>query len=293
MTEESPVKLRSLHLYPVKSCHRIDVDRATPGERGLQGDREWMITDDAGRFLTQRTHPALALVQPSHTETALVLRHPLLPTIAVPRLPDAHWPRRRVRIWDDEVDAAVAGVEACAWVSRAAGTDALLVRAGRFTARQPAGPWRGDRPAPVNFPDAYPLLVCSQASLDELNGRLPAPLPMTRFRPNLVIEGLPPYAEDGIEELRFGKVRLALVKACTRCSTTTIDQESGESSRQSARRAPDLSVRPRAAWGHVRAERAGDGRRGRRTPGGRSRDRRAPPRHLKAPPRRPEGSSSS
>jgi uncharacterized protein YcbX len=124
-----------------------------------------------------------------------------------------------------------AGVDACAWVSQAAGTEAaLLVRAGSFTERQPAGPWRGDRLAPVNFPDAYPLLVCSQASLDDLNGRLPAPLPMTRFRPNVVVEGLPPYAEDDIEELRFGEVRLRLVKACTRCSTTTIDQESGETS---------------------------------------------------------------
>ena len=104
------------------------------------------------------------------------------------------------------------------------------MRAGPFTERQPSGPWRGDRAAPVNFPDAYPLLVCNQASLEDLNRRLPAPLPMTRFRPNLVVDGLPPYAEDGIEELRFGAVRLGLVKACTRCSTTTIDQESGESS---------------------------------------------------------------
>ena len=230
MPEECPIVLRSLHLYPVKSCHRIDVDRAIPGERGLRGDREWMITDAAGRFLTQRTHPALVRIRPSYSDTALVLQHPHLPPLALPRPPDEDWPRRRVRIWDDEVDAAIAGADACAWVSEAAGTEALLVRAGSFTQRQPTGPWRGDHLAPVNFPDAYPLLVCSQASLDDLNGRLPAPVPMTRFRPNLVVDGLPPYAEDGIEELRFGKVRIRLVKACTRCSTTTIDQESGESS---------------------------------------------------------------
>lgn len=227
MIEECPVTLQSLHLYPVKSCHRIDVDSATAGERGLQGDREWLVTDSAGRFLTQRSHPALALIRPAFEADQLWLSHPRLAPLALPRDGDEGWPRRRVRVWDDEVDAALAGPEASAWVSEAVGADALLVRAGAATQRQPAGPWRGDLPAPVNFPDAYPLLVCNRASLEDLNGRLPEPLPMTRFRPNLVIDGLAPYAEDGIEELRFGAVRLRLVKACTRCSTTSIDQESG------------------------------------------------------------------
>jgi len=227
MITERPVTLRSLHLYPVKSCHRIDVDSATAGERGLQGDREWMITDASGRFLTQRTHPQLALVHPSYEDDALVLRHPRLAPLSVPREAEPTGLRRKVRVWDDEVDAAVASADACAWVSAAVGVEALLVRAGTFTRRQPSGPWSGDRAAPVNFPDGYPLLVCNRASLDDLNDRLPEPLPMTRFRPNLVVEGLPPYAEDEIEELRFGATRLSLVKACTRCSTTTIDQESG------------------------------------------------------------------
>ncbi len=230
MTDETSIQLRSLHLYPVKSCHRIDVARATLGARGLQGDREWMITDVTGRFLTQRTHPALARIRPSFTDTTLELHHPRLPSLRLSRLPDEPGRRRRVRVWGDEVEAEVAGADACRWVSEAAGTEALLVRAGPFTERQPAGPWRGDHAAPVNFPDAYPVLVCNQASLDDLNGRLPSPLPMTRFRPNLLIEGLPPYAEDAIEELRFGAARLRLVKACTRCATTTIDQESGEAS---------------------------------------------------------------
>jgi uncharacterized protein YcbX len=230
MPDETPIQLRGLHLYPVKSCHRIELERATVGERGLQGDREWMVTDSTGRFLTQRTHPALARIRPSYTDTALLLHHPGRAPLTLPRTPDEHWPRRRVRVWDDEVDAAIASTEACNWVSEAVGTEALLVRAGRFTERQPSGPWRGDRHAPVNFPDAYPLLVCNQASLEDLNGRLPEPLPMSRFRPNLVIDGLPPYAEDEVAELRFGALRLALVKACTRCSTTTIDQDSGEPS---------------------------------------------------------------
>jgi hypothetical protein len=228
MIEARPITLQSLYLYPVKSCHRIDVESATAGERGLQGDREWMVTDAAGRFLTQRSHPALALIRPAFDADQLRLHHPQLASLELPRAGNECWPRRRVRVWDDEVDAAVASPEACAWVSEALGTAALLVRSGTATLRQPSGPWRGDLAAPVNFPDAYPLLVCNRASLDDLNDRLPEPLPMTRFRPNLVVDGLEPYAEDLIEELRFGAVRLRLVKACTRCSTTTIDQETGE-----------------------------------------------------------------
>ncbi len=227
MAKDGPVSVVSLHLYPVKSCHRIDVDAAQSGERGLQGDREWMITDVRGRFLTQRTHPQLALIRPEFEGAELVLRHPRLAPLRLPRDADPAWEQRQVQIFDDTVDAAVACAEACAWISDAAGAESLLVRAGAFTQRQPSGPWRGDRSAPVNFPDAYPLLVCNLASLEDLNRRLPEPLPMTRFRPNLVIDGLPAYGEDEIAELRFGTVRLRLVKACTRCSTTTIDQERG------------------------------------------------------------------
>lgn len=230
MTVTIPVTLLSLHLYPVKSCHRIDVTEAPLGPRGLRGDREWMITDAAGRFLTQRTYPGLTRISPVYVGEWLELRHPDLAPLRLPREGAPDWPRRRVRVWDDEVEAAVADAAACSWVSQALGLEARLVHAGDFTQRQPSGPWRGDRDAPVNFPDGYPLLVCNRASLEDLNGRLPGPLPMARFRPNLVIDGLPPYAEDGIETLQFGAVQLRLVKACTRCSTTTIDQESGEAS---------------------------------------------------------------
>jgi uncharacterized protein len=130
MTEETPITLRSLHLYPVKSCHRIDLDQATLGERGLLGDREWMVTDAAGRFLTQRSFPALACIRPAFDGAALVLRHPRLPPLTLPAAADERAPRRRVRIWDDEIEASIAGPEACAWASAALGTDALLVRAG-------------------------------------------------------------------------------------------------------------------------------------------------------------------
>lgn len=222
-----PIGIVSLHVYPVKSCHRIDLEVAQMVERGWHGDREWMVVDPAGRFLTQRTHPALAQIRPAHQGGVLQLHHPQHATLQLPRAGSAEWPHRRVRIWGDEVEAQDCGAAAHRWISAALGTSAELVRADALTHRQPANQWRGALQAPVNFPDGFPVLVCNRASLDELNSRLPAPLPMTRFRPNLVIEGLEAWEEDRIEELQFGALRLRLVKPCTRCSTTTIDQESG------------------------------------------------------------------
>ncbi|MCU0759711.1 MAG: MOSC N-terminal beta barrel domain-containing protein [Steroidobacteraceae bacterium] len=222
-----PVRLRSLHLYPVKSCHRIDLAAATLGTRGLEGDREWMVTTPEGRFLTQRSHPALACIRPERLGDALRLHCGALPPLEVPAGGDPRWPRRRVRIWNDEVEAAVAGEATRGWLRAALGVEADLVRRGAFTVRSASGTASGAPEVPVDFPDAYPLLVCNVASLEDLNGRLEAPLPMTRFRPNLVIEGLGAYEEDGVATLRFGDCELALVKPCTRCTTTTIDQEHG------------------------------------------------------------------
>ncbi|MCC6173404.1 MAG: MOSC N-terminal beta barrel domain-containing protein [Gammaproteobacteria bacterium] len=222
------IRIVSLHIYPVKSCHRLDVAAATLAPRGLEGDREWMVTTVDGRFITQRTHPALARLRPERIGPRLMLHCPGLDPLELPAAGGTNWARRRVRVWNDEVEASVAGEPARAWLHRALGIEAELVRAGEFTQRQPSGPWTGGRDTPVNFPDAFPLLVCSTASLDDLNARLPAPLPMTRFRPNLVIEGLAPYEEDAIDTLRFEGCELRLVKPCTRCATTHVDQERGE-----------------------------------------------------------------
>jgi uncharacterized protein YcbX len=223
-----PVRLVSLHLYPVKSCHRIDLPAATLGARGLDGDREWMVTTPDGRFLTQRSHPALARIRPERLDGTLRLRcGDELPPLELPAAGDPDWPRRRVRIWNDEVEAAVAGDAARAWLRTALGVDAELVRRGTFTLRRVSGAPPGGPDIPVDFPDAYPVLVCNTASLADLNGRLESPLPMTRFRPNLVIEGLGAYEEDDVATLRFADCELALVKPCTRCSTTSIDQERG------------------------------------------------------------------
>jgi hypothetical protein len=218
----------ALHIYPVKSCRGVALPVAQVGPRGLAGDREWMIVDAHGRFLTQRTHPQLArvLAVPG-SDGSLELGTAGSSPLHVPAPPDVPRTRIRVRVWDDEVDVLDAGDAAAQWLGGIAGAGVRLVHAGTFTARQPRGPWRGDAPSPVNFPDAYPILVCSVESLADLNARLAEPVTMARFRPNIVVEGLGAFGEDRVGDARIRGLRLRLVKACTRCSTTAVDQVRG------------------------------------------------------------------
>jgi hypothetical protein len=228
-----PIRARvaALHIYPVKSCRGIELQDALLGPRGFDGDREWMIVDRRGRFITQRTHPQLARIETSFDGHELVLRHAAHGSLVVPRhRPLASESLRQVSVWKDSVAAHSCGPEAATWLSACIGTQVELVQAGAATQREPAEPWRNGVPAPVNFPDGFPLLVCSSGSLADLNSRMPEAVPMTRFRPNIVLDGLPAYAEDTLPELDIGAVQLRLVKACTRCTTTIVDQETGEPS---------------------------------------------------------------
>lgn len=204
----------SLHRYPVKSGRAIDLESARLGRHGLQHDRSWLVVDARDRFITQRTHPALALLEAWPAEDGgLRLTHPVAGSLTLPPAPaltptDA---QRSVRVWSREVPAMDCGPEAAAFASRIVGAPARIVAAIDAT-----------------FPDGYPLLICNAASLADLAARLPAPIPMSRFRPNIVVEGWEPWAEDGVRVLRIGAARLRLVKACTRCVITSRDQQTGE-----------------------------------------------------------------
>lgn len=228
--------IRELWIYPVKSCRGTRLDSAVLGERGIAADREWMIVDARGKFLTQRSLPRLASIVPQLQPTTLRLCRENQPDLLLPRDPAALGGASvRVEIWKDTADAVDAGPEAAAWLEKALGVPARLVRATAATLRQPSEQWRQGLAAPVNFPDAFPLLVCNEGSLAELNTRLPAALPMTRFRPNIVIDGLPAYAEDRISALTTAGIELRLTKPCTRCSVPGVDQNTG---------VPDVSPLP-------------------------------------------------
>jgi uncharacterized protein YcbX len=214
--------IASLHIYPVKSCRGIALETSPVGERGLAFDREWMIVDGDGRFVTQREVPRLALVEPSLTNAALELEAPGSGRLVVPLSFDG--PARPVTVWGDSVAAVDQGDEAAAWLSSALRLPLRLVRFDLAVRRYCNVTYAGESGAHTAFADAYPLLILSEASLADLNSRLEEPLPMNRFRPNVVLSGIDAYDEDHIDEIRVGGLALKLVKHCTRCQITTTDQ---------------------------------------------------------------------
>lgn len=222
-------RLAELWIYPVKACRGIPLQRSAIEPMGLAHDRRWMVVDaGSGRFLTQRETPQLAQVVPIIDGQGITLEVPGAEPL---RLPAAGGAPLGVRVWRDEVQAVAPSPPADAALS------ALLGRAVRLV-RFPDGHQRFCDPdhAPAGshtgFADGFPLLVTTQASLDQLNARLQAAgevaVPMTRFRPNLVIDGVPAGAEDRARTLHVGGIVVDLVKACDRCVVTTTDQVSGE-----------------------------------------------------------------
>jgi len=226
--------LSTITMYPVKSCHRLEFDRARVEPWGLAGDRRWMVVDTGWTMLTQRRVPAMATIRPALTASGLVLRAPGMTDLAVDR-PDGD--ATEVKVWLDHVMATPAGEAADVWLSTYLDRKAHLVYLDdpRRRAVNPEYAAPDDR---VTFADAFPLLATNAASLDALNDWLVEsgedPVPMTRFRPNVVVSGAPPWAEDGWvgRRLRIGAVPLRAVKPCDRCMVVSTDQETGERGRQ-------------------------------------------------------------
>ena len=220
--------MRGLFVYPVKSCRGIALDRAEVETRGLRYDRRWMIVDEAGMFVTQRTEPRLTgiAVTIDEARATLVLSAPGRRALHLPLEP-REGTRLTVRVWRDEVEALHAGEKAARWVSAFLGAPASIVFMPDAVQRpvRPDFARAGDH---VSFADAFPLLVTTTDSLDDLNARLDRPLPMNRFRPNVVVAGCTPWEEDDWRRARIGALSLRLPKGCDRCVVTTTDQVTGE-----------------------------------------------------------------
>ena len=219
------ITLAALITYPVKSCRGTAHESVLLEAAGLEHDREWMFVTSGGRFLTQREEPRLARVFASVQRGELRLSAEGAGEVRVP--PDYFGSPGEVTVWRDRVNAFDQGDEPAAWISALLGRDARLVRIDPAARRRCDPAWTAGAEAHSRFSDGYPLLVVSRASLDDLNSRLQAPMPMDRFRPNLVLDGLPPYGEDELYELTAEGFRLRVVKPCTRCSITTTDQSAG------------------------------------------------------------------
>ncbi len=224
------IALSGLTVYPIKSAAGISLSTARVDARGLAGDRRWMVVDENRSFLTQRTHPLLALVSVAADGDRLVLVAPGLPPLTVATPPGGE-AAVRVEVWDDECDAIPAGRDASSWLSRLLGQSCELVYMPEPSHR-PVALRSSAPPAEVGFADAYPFLLISEGSLEDLNRRLAEPLPMNRFRPNLVVRGCAPFGEDGWRRIRIGGIQFHVVSPCSRCATTTVDQNTGQRGRE-------------------------------------------------------------
>jgi hypothetical protein len=230
--------IESLHVYPVKSTRGIDLQTAGIDVRGLAaidaagrvlaGDREWMVVDTVGRFVTQREAPRLALVSVIAGTSGIELWVPHLAPATLPAASDG--PTREVTVWNHVVPAHDAGDAAAVLLSAWLDREVRLVRFDSAHRRWCHPDFAGDSGAHTAFADGYPILVVGRGSLDELNARLAArgrpAVPMNRFRPNVVVAGLPPHDEDHLAAIVCGDVVIKPVKPCVRCQITTTDQDS-------------------------------------------------------------------
>jgi uncharacterized protein YcbX len=233
MSEQS-ISIGGLYVHPVKSCARIAVNQALVTETGLEWDRQWMVVDENGEFVSQREQPRLALVRPTLRADDLMLRAPGM--LALHLALDAIERDTQVRVWNDEFRAGDMGDLAAQWFSDFLGQRVRLARFDPEVQRVSDPRWTGDTRALTAFADGFALLIVSSASIAQLNERLHArgapPVQSDRFRPNLVLDGLQAHEEDWLDRIRLdgpdGPVVLRVVKPCSRCSIPDVDPARGE-----------------------------------------------------------------
>ncbi|MDO8177951.1 MAG: MOSC N-terminal beta barrel domain-containing protein [Undibacterium sp.] len=237
--------ITALTLYPVKSCAGMALQEAMVTDAGLSHgpvcDREWMLVDSDGQFLTQREHPKMALIRPSLAGGRLVLQAPgVAPlTLALERRDAAQMRTVQVQVWDDILQASDEGESSARWCSDVLGVACRLVRFHSDARRVANNKWTAGRDVPTRFSDGYPLLLISEASLADLNQKLLAngqsAVPMNRFRPNIVIDGIEAFEEDYAESLNTDRggtkeemICLKPIKPCPRCPMPAVDQVTAE-----------------------------------------------------------------
>lgn len=225
------VQITGLFVYPVKSCRGIALEEVEIGPRGFLHDREFLLVDETNTFLTQRTVSELATVEIGLDETELIAQAPgageLRVSLARQRPSEAP---REVRIFNDQVLAEDVGDEAARWFGAVLQRPCRLVRTGASYTRRvsPEEVGRAGAGSEISFTDAFPTLLTSEESLADLNSRLPRPLPMNRFRPNIVVRGSAPYEEDTWKAVGAGGIVFGCAAPNLRCLITTIDQQSGK-----------------------------------------------------------------
>ena len=219
------ITLSAINVYPVKSAGGLPQREWEVDDFGLRYDRRWMVVNEAGGFLSQRVHPKLALVRPELRPDSLVLRAPAMTDLAVTLEPE-DGDDFAVTVWGGETSGAPVSPAADRWFTTLLGISCRFV----FMRKDVVRPVRADYAFDgerTSFTDGFPFLLISEGSLADLNRRLPDPLPMNRFRPNLVVAGAEPFAEDRWRRIRIGSLTFRVAKPCPRCVMTTVDQSLG------------------------------------------------------------------
>mgnify|MGYP001593457148 CR=1 FL=1 len=223
-------EVSGLHFYPIKSCSGTELETVEVAERGFRYDRHWMVINTDGVFLTQREVAKMALIRPSLSDDRLIISACGEPSILELSF-DNKGPRREVIIWGNKCEATDDGEIPAQWFSDFLDLDCKLVH-------MPSDFVREKRPGygRLEFADSYPLLIVSEESLQNLNKRIQTnggnSVPMNRFRPNIVVKGGDPYAEDSWKQVRINEVRFDTVKPCIRCPFPQIDQESAKKGKE-------------------------------------------------------------
>ena len=218
--------LSQIFIYPIKSARGIAINETLMDMSGPLQDRRWMLVDNDGLFLSQRRLPKMALLSPRFEGNDLVVDAPDMPPRVIRSWTgEGDW--IPVRLWQDQLQLPHPSSRYDEWFSSYLGQSCRLVYLPPTVVRPVEPPYNNPNWR-VSLADGYPLLLITQASLDLLNERLPAPVTTERFRPNLVIAGTAAHDEDRWRRLRIDNVEIAVVKPCARCSIVLVDPSTGE-----------------------------------------------------------------
>ena len=244
------LSVSQLMSYPVKSLAGVDHQVASIDTIGIFGDRRWMLVDSQGNFLSQRLLPRMCLIQAQLNNSidlraGITLSAPEMAAITI-QIP-SNGPVKQVKVWNDLCDGIDCGDAAAEWLSVFLSHDSRLVffADNYFRPIDPSYALVGEG---VSFADGFPILLCTQASLDELNRRLKERVQMHRFRPNIVLDGCEPFAEDTWQRIQIDDVVFRLVKPCSRCSIPNIDPNTAKSNSEVLRTLGEFRLRQRKIY---------------------------------------------
>ncbi len=224
------MRVKNLIYYPIKSCKGIEIDSAQVNPRGLENDRSLMVITQDGSSITQREFPKMSLIEPLLIDqTKMQLCAPDMPSLKIDLLAEGE--EIAAKVWNQPYRAVDQGDEVSGWLSHYLGTPARLARIG--TAFERVVPFATDKTAQVSFADHFPVVITTQEALEYLNSKLKKSVQMSRYRPNIVLEGCIPFEEYAWTHIQIGPVLFEITRVCDRCSVTTIDQESAGTSCES------------------------------------------------------------